>query len=147
MEQYDEFGIVIPSELISVCLRGECVLYQGSWISASLGYPSWKETFRLILDAAARIYPDAVLEEVSAADDYDRVRLALSLAVERLGRERVTSVLRTILDLRLKKPPFDALVIGNVPFSAVIDGNWHNLTEVAFGERKPQILLPTDNAS
>ena len=134
-----------PGPLVDACVRGECVLFAGMGLAASVGRPTWREALFEVLSQCQRKYPADDLWNSLAAEVRDgKYDVAVELLITRLGRGALLEMLRDVLAEAGQRadPSRTYRALRSVRFAGVINGAWDTLADELFADRSPVVLVP-----
>jgi hypothetical protein len=128
----------LPEQLVTACVRRECVLFAGNGLSVMAGYPSWTEALTtLLVGTAMEPAERRVIEQALARGTTQALTEFLLLRRDR------SALIVAIAELYGKAPNPAALEeLTRIPFSSVLTTHWHNLLVQMFAERNSVVLRP-----
>jgi AAA domain, putative AbiEii toxin, Type IV TA system/AAA domain/SIR2-like domain len=133
----------VPSELVTACAAGECVLFVGSGIGAQVGLPAWTELLSQLARQTSTDAPGAHFEE-AAESLAGRPWLLADLIRENMQRTSLIATLRDTFDRPVGSLSTLGEILGQIPFSSALSTSWDQLPEAIFADRSPRSLTLAD---
>ena len=139
-----------PADLVQACEKGECVLYVGAGLSASAGYPTWRQFVSNLLDWADKNkfvetdFGKYLRTLITPSDSYWVADSIVSALQNRVQREMLYEYLREIFLKPSPQLPRLYYVLREIPFSAVLTTNFDNLIEQTYENVGTRVYTPKD---
>jgi predicted ATPase len=133
----------IPTALTTSCANGDCVLFAGTGLSASVGQPTWREALLGVLRRCQQERPDPVWNRLITEVGEEQYDLVADLIIEKLGSAAFYSYLRDVLLLGSSSTTSTVLrEVQRLPFAGVISTLWDDLAADTFSSHRPNVLGP-----
>ena len=138
----------VPRDLVDACRDRTAVLFAGGGVSASAGYPTWRELLIGIIDQQdppAPLGSDTTSEWTSMrVGVLSRPNDIADILGSRLGVDRILRSLNIEYAGRVANDSPLLSALSAIPFSTVMTPNWDRALEDAFDVRNPSVLTLED---
>lgn len=129
-----------PIELLAALAREECVLFAGSGVAASAGFPTWRELLGVLVDEVERGSGEATARALHLQLEAGQSELVAQVVSGRLSPEAARRAIRDALALH--SPHGSPLLeeLRRVRFAGVITDEFSDIVRRAFAVRQPIVL-------
>jgi energy-coupling factor transporter ATP-binding protein EcfA2 len=134
----------VPDALVAACATGECVLFAGTGLEATLGARTSTELLATLVEAAQDRVPLDVWRTLPAALLQGETERLKELLLNALGSGELRSRILTNADLGISPTNDLGKLLSLIPFSGVITLSWSHFLDRLFATR---LLKSTSSAS
>lgn len=138
-----------PSDLISACLDGNCVVFVGAGLAAPAGLPTWNDFVQTFVEWAVDegMVKGEIAESLQEALAIGNAGQVADIVVSEIhqspeGQSKINSYLAEIFTSHATTPPDTYEILKDIGFFAALTTNFDNLLELTFDQT--QTFTPQD---